>query len=334
MITRIVYLGWSRLIRARSMLAMSLVKPETLVTTLLSKLPPRNVPRNRWHVPARDRGSRSTSITGNRSTDNSMTLRWMARSGRSNSDVERKKTRDRTRRKTKDGGCGPRFFRLFDVSSLAANQRLSLLYEKLPCLSHTHFSLTHFALYPSPFACSSLSVSLSLPLPLSLSDRCSLAPVNSTVPLHWRATDPSSSSLSPFLYSSYSLHSFFLRRLRFRCSLVHALRASLSFFLHYRSSPPWSFSFLRACDERASIRESSRVHLFTLRPLDYLLIHETKKVCVNAARVLNIAGVAAWHGRGDTRRHLPTGVAVRQPRRCTSSTWGSLLHTCLDTFDE
>lgn len=102
-----------------------------------------------------------------------------------------------------------------------------------------------------------------------------------TVPLHWRATSLSSSFFSSFLHFSRSLDSFPL--LRFRCSLVHALSSSLSLSLssslRYRSSQLRSFSFSRAT---TSVRESPRVYLlFTLRSLDYLLIHETKKVCVN-----------------------------------------------------
>lgn len=121
-------------------------------------------------------------------------------------------------------------FRLFDANSLAANQQLSLLYEKLPCLSrirHAH------ALHSS-----SLFFSLSLLLRHSLP----------FVPLHSRATDFSSFSFSHH-HASFSLFTDYTFR-----SLVHELHASIflslsdkqarsPFFFFFNFRVAWSFVY-------------------------------------------------------------------------------------------
>lgn len=205
----------------------------------------------------------------------------MARSGRSNSDVERKKTRDGTRRKTKDGGCGPRFFRLFDVSSLAANQRLSLLYEKLPCLSHTHFSLTHFALYPSPSGCSSLSVSLCFSLSFSLPPSLSLsqaAAPSHQLTLPFPCTDAQrtlrprrSHRFSTLL--TLSIRSFFAGYAFVALSFTHFVPLSLSFFITDPRRRDRSLSFAHA----TSVRAYGNLRAFTFLPYGRLIICSSMK---------------------------------------------------------
>lgn len=144
-------------------------------------------------------------------------------------------------------------FRLFDANSLAANQQLSLLYEKLPCLSrirHAH------ALHPS-----SLSLFLLL---------CHSLPF---VPLHSRATDFSSFSLSHH-HASFSFFTDYTFR-----SLVHELHASI---------------FLSLSGKQAS----SSFFFFYFR-VAWSFVHPwTKKVCVND-RSLNIAAVARLRLRSD-----------------------------------
>lgn len=117
-------------------------------------------------------------------------------------------------------------FRLFDANSLAANQQLSLLYEKLPCLSrirHAH------ALHPS-----SLSLSFSFSVTLFHSFPCTRAQ-QTFLPSRSRTTMRHSlSSLTThfvLLFTNFTPPSFFLSPVNKR---VH-----LFFFFYFRVA--WSF---------------------------------------------------------------------------------------------
>lgn len=136
-------------------------------------------------------------------------------------------------------------FRLFDANSLAANQQLSLLYEKLPCLSrirHAH------ALHSS-----SLFFSLSLLLRHSLP----------FVPLHSRATDFSSFSFSHH-HASFSLFTDYTFR-----SLVHELHASIFLSLSDKQArSPFFFFLTLGSLDHLFIHERRKCAWTTLRSLN------------------------------------------------------------------
>lgn len=118
-------------------------------------------------------------------------------------------------------------FRLFDANSLAANQQLSLLYEKLPCLSrirHAH------ALHPS---------SLFLSLSLSLSSIRSLALARNRLFFLLALAPPCSlSSLTThfvLLFTNFTPPSFFLSPINKRVHLFFFTLGSLDhLFIHER----------------------------------------------------------------------------------------------------
>ena len=242
----------------------------------------------RWNV-SRNRSARfvaksrlsidSPSLTIGIST----TYRRMMRNGATWRQRERETN---TRRRSKDGeGCGTRFFRLHDASSLTANQRLSLLYEKLPCFLHTHFSLTHFVPYPSPSGCFFFFVSARL--------YCSLAPVNSHRSSALARNEPlllvllivpPLFSLSRFVPSSTL--SLLSRSRTFLFSL------SLSFFLSSLPILPTTIVlFLSRDDERARI--SARLPSFYLT-VAWLFAHPWNEESVREHRLESwIAGVGS-----------------------------------------